>query len=133
MTTDQPRRASSTALAAPIPDEAPVMMATLVMAAPGKPPPRAAARAYLGRGPAGRRGAEPGHGVPDLGQAVAAGPGQRDLLGDEQADPAVDVVEVVEHRAAARPVPRRELGEDHRRRHAVLVADQRADREPDRL
>ena len=34
MTTDQPRRASSTALAAPMPDDAPVMMATFMAGEP---------------------------------------------------------------------------------------------------
>src|SRR5882672_9070841 len=99
MTTDQPRRASSTALAAPIPDEAPVMMTTLVMAAPARPRRRAAARAYLGRGPPGepawrfRRSAGSGQqllvGVAQrgkLGLAARAGVGERLAGPDLDAD-----------------------------------------------
>ncbi|CAN5913096.1 hypothetical protein BH11MYX2_BH11MYX2_36410 [soil metagenome] len=74
-----------------------------------------------------RRAAERGHRGFDLGHALGTGLGQRDLLRHEQADLAVDVVEVVEHGLAALAIPRGELGEDHRCGDAVLVAYERTD------
>ena len=75
---------------------------------------RRPARSRMPRELPGRAAAEPRHRGPDLGEALGARLGQRHLLGDEQADAAIDVVEVIEHASAARAVPRGELGEDHR-------------------
>src|SRR3954466_1167725 len=82
MTTDQPRRASSTALAAPIPDEAPVMMATLVMG-------RQTTAAAGGRGAQAGSGQQLLVGVAqggELGLAARAGVGERLAGPDRDAD-----------------------------------------------
>src|SRR5262245_26431817 len=57
-----------------------------------------------GDGPRRTR-AEARHCRADLREALGAGPRDRDLLGDEQADAAVDVVEMIEHGLAARAIP----------------------------
>src|ERR1041385_5368254 len=80
-----------------------------------------------------RLAAKPRHRRLDLRDAFAALLRQRHLLGDEQTDAAIDIVEVIEHGLATRAIPRDELGEDHACRHAVLVADERPDRVAERF
>src|ERR1043166_5722973 len=109
MTTDQPRFDSSSALAAPIPDDAPVMMATLLMAA------------------ASLSGQELLVGVAQLRQlGQAAGAGRRDRLPGRDLD--ADLVVALElGLGAARPqdhaVAAAELEhQDIRRRQPALAA-----------
>src|SRR5262249_12701431 len=84
MTTDQPRRASSTALGAPMPDDAPVTMATLVMAR------ESTASASTVAGAAVRSSAEQllvgVAQLRQLGLAARAGIGDRFAAGDRDAN-----------------------------------------------